>query len=85
MIDPSTYDCEMDADFIYNKGNIRTYEVGAKVNLINKAFFPEGRRSRIIGFEWPLDFPYDHPIYTVGETASYSRIGEIESKLDSLT
>ena len=85
MIDPSTYDCEMDADFIYNKGNIRTYEVGAKVNLINKAFFPEGRRSRIIGFEWPLDIPYDHPIYTVGETASYSRIGEIESKLDSLT
>lgn len=85
MIDPSTYDCEMDADFIYNKGNIRTYEVGAKVNLINKAFFPEGRQSRIIGFEWPLDFPYDHPVYTVGETASYSRIGEIESKLDSLT
>lgn len=85
MIDPSTHDCEMDADFIYNKGNIRTYEVGAKVNLINKAFFPEGRQSRIIGFEWPLDIPYDHPIYTVGETASYSRIGEIESKLDSLT
>ena len=85
MIDPSTYDCEMVADFIYNKGNIRTYEVGAKVNLINKAFFPEGRQSRIIGFEWPLDIPYDHPVYTVGETASYSRIGEIESKLDSLT
>lgn len=76
MIDPSTYDCEMAADFIYNKGNIRTYEVGAKVNLINKAFFPEGRQSRIIGFEWPLDIPYDHPVYTVGE---------IESKLDSLT
>jgi len=85
MIDPSTYDCEMAADFIYNEGNIRTYEVGAKVNLINKAFFPEGRQSRIIGFEWPLDIPYDHPIYTVGETAAYSRIGEIESKLDSLT
>nr|CAJ1795478.1 hypothetical protein AUSP0029_00029 [uncultured phage] len=85
MIDPSTYDCEMDADFIYNNGNLRTFEVGDKVNLINKAFFPEGRQSRIIGFEWPLDIPYDHPIYTVGETASYSRIGEIESKLDSLT
>ena len=85
MIDPSTYDCEMDADFIYNNGNIRTYEVGDKVNLINKAYFPEGRQSRIIGFEWPLDIPYDHPIYTVGETAAYSRIGEIESKLDNLT
>lgn len=85
MIDPSTYDCEMDADFIYNNGNIRTYEVGDKVNFINKAYFPEGRQSRIIGFEWPLDIPYDHPIYTVGETAAYSRIGEIESKLDNLT
>ena len=85
MIDPSTYDCEMNVDFIYNEGNIRTYEVGAKINLINKAFFPKGRQSRIIGFEWPLDIPYDHPIYTVGETASYSRIGEIESKLESLT
>ena len=85
MIDPSTYDCEMAADFIYNNGNIRTYEVGDKVNLINKAYFPNGRQSRIIGFEWPLDIPYDHPIYTVGETAAYSRIGEIESKLDNLT
>ena len=85
MIDPSTYDCEMNADFICNEGNIRTYEVGAKVNLINKAYFPEGQQSRIIGFEWPLDIPYDHPIYTVGETAPYSRIGEIESKLESLT
>ena len=40
MIDPSTYDCEMAADFIYNNGNIRTYEVGDKVNLIYKAYFP---------------------------------------------
>lgn len=85
MIDPSTYDCDMDPEFIYNNENIITYEVGDKVNLINKAFFPKSRQSRIIGFEWPLDIPYDHPIYTVGETASYSRIGEIESKLDSLT
>lgn len=85
MIDPSTYDCEMDADFIYNNGNIRTYEAGDKINLINRAYFPNGRQSRIIGFEWPLDIPYDHPIYTIGETAAYSRIGEIESKIDSLT
>ena len=85
MIDPSTYDCEMDADFIYNNGNIHVFEVGDRVNLVNKAYFPDGRQSRIIGFEWPLDIPYDHPIYTIGETAAYSRIGEIESKIDSLT
>lgn len=85
MIDPSTYNCEMDSIYIYNEGNIRTFEIGHKVNLINKTYFEEGRQSRVIGFEWPLDIPYDHPVYTVGETASYSRLGAIESKLDSLT
>lgn len=85
MIDPSTYNCEMECEYIYNDGDIRTFEAGDKVNLINKAYFPAGRQSRIIGFEWPIDIPYDHPIYTVGETAAYSRIGEIENKLDSIT
>ena len=45
MIDPSTYDCDMDPEFIYNNGNIITYEVGDKVNLINKAFFPKSRHN----------------------------------------
>ena len=85
MIDPSTYNCEMVPEFIYNNGNLRTFEVGDKVNLINKAYFKNGRQSRVIGFEWPLDIPYDHPIYTVGETTAYSRLGAIESKVDSLT
>ena len=85
MIDPSTYNCEMDSIYIYNEGNIRTFEIGHKANLINKTYFEEGRQSRVIGFEWPLDIPYDHPIYTVGETAAYSRLGAIESKVDSLT
>jgi len=85
MIDPSTYNCEMNSIYIYNEGDIRTFEIGHKVNLINKTYFEEGRQSRVIGFEWPLDVPYDHPIYTVGETAAYSRLGAIESKVDSLT
>lgn len=85
MIDPSTYNCEMVPEFIYNNGNLRTFEAGDKVNLINKAYFKNGRQSRVIGFEWPLDIPYDHPTYTVGETAAYSRLGAIESKVDSLT
>ena len=55
------------------------------MNLINKAYFEEGRISRIIGLEYNLDIPYDSPIYTVGETAPYSRIGELENKIDSLT
>ena len=61
------------------------YSIGQKVNLINKAYFENGRQSRIIGFEFNLDLPYDSPIYTVGETAAYSRIGELEEKVESLT
>lgn len=84
-IAPSTYDNTMMSDYIYNDGDVRVFEVGDRVNLINKGYFENGRVSRIIGFEYNLDKPYDSPIYTVGETAAYSRIGEIEDKVDSLT
>lgn len=84
-IDPSTYNCKMRPEFIYNDGDIITYELGDKVNLINEAYFEEGRQSRIIGYECNLDIPYDHPVYIVGETAAYSRLGTIENKVDSLT
>lgn len=80
-IDPSTYSNKM----LYDEKS-SLLEIGDRVNLINPAFFETGnRQSRIIGFEYNLDYPYDHPVYTVGETASYSRIGEIEDKVDSLT
>lgn len=85
-IDPSTYTCKMMSDYIYNKGDVRLLEAGARVNLINSAYFDSGNRvSRIIGFEYNLDIHYDSPVYTVGETASYSRIGELESKVESIT
>lgn len=32
-----------------------------------------------------LDIPWDSPVYTIGESMPYSRIGEIEDKVDSLT
>lgn len=83
--DPSTYNCKMRPEAIYNDGDIITYELGDKVKLVNEAYFEEGRESRIIGYECSLDIPYDHPVYIVGETAPYSRLGEIENKVDSLT
>lgn len=85
MIDPSTYNCEMNCSYIYNEGNLHTFEVGDCINLINETYFENGRQSRIIGIEHPLDIPYDHLVYTIGETAAYSRLGEIENKIDSLT
>lgn len=86
-IDPNTYPCTMMSDYMYNDGNVRTNEftVGAKINLINPAYFENGRVSRVIGFEFDLDIPYSSPTFTIGETASYSRIGEIEDKVDELT
>lgn len=86
-IDPNTYPCTMMSDYMYNNGNVRTNEftAGAKIKLINAAFFENGRVSRIIGFEFDLDIPYSSPIYTIGESASYSRIGDIEDKVDELT
>ena len=85
-VDPSTYDCTMMSGDAYREDGIHNlYSIGQKVNLINKAYFDNGRQSRIIGFEFNLDFPFDSPVYTVGETASYSRIGELEEKVESLT
>lgn len=85
-IDPNTYTCTMMSDDAYREDGIHNlYGAGQKVNLINKAYFENGRQSRVIGFEYNLDKPYDSPVYTVGETAVYSRIGEIEDKVESLT
>ena len=85
-IDPSTYGCTMMSDVAYREDGVHIlYGAGQKVNLINKAYFENGRLSRVIGFEFNLDLPYDSPIYTVGETAAYSRIGELEEKIDSVT
>ena len=85
-IDPSTYGCTMMSNDAYREDGIHNlYSIGQKVNLINKAYFENGRQSRVIGFEFNLDYSFDSPVYTVGETAAYSRIGELEEKVESLT
>ena len=85
-IDPSTYGCTMMSNDAYREGGVHNfYGIGQKVNLINKAYFENGRQSRVIGFEFNLDYSFDSPVYTVGETAAYSRIGELEEKVESLT
>lgn len=93
-IDPNTYSCTMMSDYMYgldeegnqNPNYAKHFDVGDKVNLINSAFFESGnRQSRIIGYECSLDKPYDSPVYTVGETASYSRIGELEEQIENIT
>lgn len=59
-IDPSTYGCTMMSNDAYREDGVHNlYSIGQKVNLINKAYFENGRQSRVIGFEFNLDLAYD--------------------------
>jgi hypothetical protein len=85
-IDDGTYPTTLDSEWVYQDQINRTYDVGQKIRLVNPAFFDaQGRISRVIGWEMSLDIPYDSPVYTIGESTQYSRLGELEDKVDSLT
>lgn len=85
-IDDGTYPTTLDSEWVYQDQINRTYEVGQRMRMVNPAFFSsEGRISRVIGWEMSLDIPYDSPVYTIGESTQYSRLGELEDKVDSLT
>ncbi|MGL4519305.1 MAG: hypothetical protein ACRCUJ_06430, partial [Phocaeicola sp.] len=79
--DDKNYSCKMMAESVDD-----LYSLGSRVKLVNAAYFENGsRESRIIGYEYDLAIPYDHPVYIVGQTASYSRLQALSDKLDSLT
>lgn len=84
-IDDGTYPTTLDSEWVYGDLINRTYGIGQRVNVFNPAYFENGRISRVLGFEFNLDIPYDSPVYTIGESTAYSRLGEIESKLDNIT
>lgn len=90
MISNSNFTCTMDGDKFYNDGIYDYHPLGEQVKLINDMFAQvdaDGkhyRNSRIIGMEIPLDIPYDHPQYMVGEKAATSRLGKLEDKVDSI-
>lgn len=90
MISNSNFTCTMDGEKFYNDGTYDYHPLGEQVKLINDMFAQvdaDGkhyRNSRIIGMEIPLDIPYDHPQYTVGEKAATSRLGKLEDKVDSI-
>lgn len=83
--DDGTYNTTLDSEWVYNDRLRRFYEFGQKVFLVNRAFFENGRDSRILGWKFNLDKPWDSPAYIIGESMPYSRIGDMEDKIDSLT
>lgn len=59
-------------------------DAGCKVK-VNHAALPGGSKtSRVLGYEYKLDMPYDTPTYIIGETDAYSRLKRIEKQLTKL-
>lgn len=83
--DDGTYPTMLNSIWVYEDLLSRTFEFGQRINLVDDTYFENGRISRVLGWELKLDIPWDSPIYTVGESMPYSRIGEIEDKVESLT
>lgn len=91
MIDNSNFTCVLDSEKFFNFGTYNFHPMGEQVKLINPLFSETDkdgkhyRNSRIIGMELNLDIPYDSPKYIVGEKAAYSRLGQLEDKVNSIT
>lgn len=88
-VDPNTYECTMlsrSAYNLYKKSNRKVeYELGQRVNLANSAFFVSGtRESRVLGYEYKMDIPYDAPKYIIGEKPVYSRLGDLSKQVDNV-
>lgn len=83
--DDGTYPTTLRSSWVKEDLVSRTFEFGQRINLVDDTYFESGRISRVLGWEMNLDIPWDSPVYTIGESMPYSRIGEIEDKVDSLT
>lgn len=58
--------------------------LGARVSIEYDGLPGGSKNSRVIGFEYKLDYPQDTPTYTIGETEAYSRIKQLERKISKL-
>lgn len=79
--DEPFYD-EDDYQFYVKQGN--DYYIipleGTRVTIKHNALSGD-KTTRIIGYEFKLDKPYDSPRYDVGETDAYSRLKQIEKQI----
>lgn len=79
-LDASTYVVPLRADVAEER--FRTGAgyptIGHKIALVDDTYFDGERETRVIGYERPLDIPFDDPKFTLGESLRYSRLGKIE-------
>lgn len=72
--------------YLYVKNGYSVYKIpveGTRVNIVHGAL-SKTKTSRIIGYEFKLDKPYDSPRYVVGETDAYSKLAKIEREIKKL-
>lgn len=84
-IDDGTYTATLNSIWVHKDQINHSFDIGQRINLVNPTYCNGGRLSRVIGFEIKLDLPYDSPQYTIGESTAYSRISDIEGKVEELT
>lgn len=83
-----------DAEAVYDKNDAQMFvksaenyytllKEGSKA-IVKHPALTEDKVSRVIGYEFKLDKPYDSPQYTIGETDAYSRIKTLEKEITKL-
>ena len=79
-------DITNDLEFYVSNGytEYALLEAGAKVKVWHDALPSGYKESRVIGYEFKLDLPFDTPTYIIGETDAYSRLKKIEKELTKL-
>ena len=93
--DPLTYTCTMMSDWMYGLNEegeqdasftkVGTFFLGMRVSLSNEAFFgSSGRQSRVVGYEYKLDIPYDGAEIYCGESAFYSKNKATQSTINEV-
>ena len=92
---PMTYVCTMMADYMYGLdaeghqnsaySKVGSFYIGYPVNLHGGSFFnADSFRSRVVGYEYKLDKPYDGAQLYVGNSALYSKSKATESMLNDV-
>lgn len=85
--DASTYEGTVMCDIAYEQYpdfESMMLTPGHRVALTDPAFGLDNFVTRVLGFSIPLDIPYDNPRYTFGEKTAYSRLGNIEDRLNGI-
>ena len=60
--DDGTYPTTLRSSWVYEDPISRTFEFGQRINLVDDTYFDSGRISRVLGWEFKLDIPWDKHI-----------------------